>query len=336
MKYRMLGRTGLKVSEIGFGCGNVGGLIIRGTYEERLNAVRRALELGINYFDTAQSYGDGQSETNLGEVLTELNPKVIVATKVHIGDADLKDLTGSVQRSLESSLKRLQLDSVDVLYLHSRVSIEHSYEGLRRTLSIDDVLGKNGVADAFDNMRSQGLVRFIGFTGLGETKALHKIIDSDRFDVVQAYFNLLNPSAGYVMPKGYTGFNFAQLINRAEERNIGVAAIRVLAAGALGGKKARSGYASPVIRGPIVPGGEYGDNEKRSRKLNFLLSEDIPSIPQAALRFVLMHPGVSVAMVGFSNLTQIEEAASCSGKDPLPELSIKRLKTLWAKNFKEN
>jgi L-galactose dehydrogenase/L-glyceraldehyde 3-phosphate reductase len=77
MKYRILGRTKLKVSEIGFGCGNVGGLMIRGSREEQLKAVKLAVELGINYFDTASSYGDGRSERNLGHVLTELEPKVL-------------------------------------------------------------------------------------------------------------------------------------------------------------------------------------------------------------------------------------------------------------------
>ena len=85
MVYRILGRTGLRVSEIGFGCGNVGGLIIRGTQGERVEAVKRAVELGINYFDTAPSYGDGRSETNLGEVLDELQPDVVVATRARRG-----------------------------------------------------------------------------------------------------------------------------------------------------------------------------------------------------------------------------------------------------------
>ena len=69
MEYRMLGRTGLRVSALGFGCGNVGGLMIRGTPAERERALARALEHGVNYFDTAPSYGDGQSETNLGAAL---------------------------------------------------------------------------------------------------------------------------------------------------------------------------------------------------------------------------------------------------------------------------
>ncbi len=68
MEYRVLGRTGIRVSEIGFGCGNVGGLMVRGSHDEQVEAVSRALELGIDYFDTAPSYGDGRSETNLGRV----------------------------------------------------------------------------------------------------------------------------------------------------------------------------------------------------------------------------------------------------------------------------
>lgn len=74
MKYRVLGRTGIRVSEIGFGCGNVGGLMVRGSHEEQVEAVNRALELGIDYLDTAPSYGDGKSETSLGRVLEEQAP----------------------------------------------------------------------------------------------------------------------------------------------------------------------------------------------------------------------------------------------------------------------
>lgn len=335
MKYRMLGRTGLRVSEIGFGCGNVGGLFVRGTHGEQLDAVRCALELGINYFDTAPSYGNGRSEIHLGKVLAEFNHEVMVATKVRLDLDDMEDVEDVVQRSLEASLERLQMDSVDVFQLHSRVATERDGAGWRGALSIDDVLDKDGVADAFETMRSQGLVRFIGFTGLGEAKALHQVIDSGRFDLVQAYFNLLNPSAGYSMPSGFTGYDFRRLIDRAAEHNMGVAAIRVMAAGAVGGKQARAGHASPTIGGPMVPGSKYRDDENRAQKLSFLISGDVTSLPQAALRFALMHSCVSLALVGFSNLTQIEEVAACSGKAPLPELSLNRLRTLWAEDFGE-
>ena len=335
MKYRKIGKTGLHVSEIGFGCGNVGGLLIRGTHREQVKAVERALELGINYFDTAASYGNGQSEKNLGRVLGELSPNVIVASKVRLGREDLNDIKGAVQLSLKKSLERLHLDSIDILQLHSRIATKRDDETWRSALSIDDVLGENGVADAFETLRSQGLVRFTGFTGIGESAALHKVIDSDQFDVVQSYFNILNPSAGYKMPPGFIGYDFDRLIDRATEHKMGVIAIRVLAAGAVGGTLSRMGYASPKVGGPMVPGGEYNDDEDRTQKLDFLLSGDVASIPQAAIRFALMNSGISVVLVGFSNIYQIEEAAACSEQGPLPEWTIKKLKALWANNFIE-
>ena len=129
MEYKVLGRTGIRVSEIGFGCGNVGGLMVRGSHEEQVEAVSLAIELGIDYFDTAPSYGDGRSEANLGRVLEELRPEVTVATKVRISIEDMDDLQGAVERSLEASLRRLRMDSVDVLQLHSRVAMERDGEG---------------------------------------------------------------------------------------------------------------------------------------------------------------------------------------------------------------
>ena len=89
MEYRKLGRTGLEVSVVGFGCGNVGGLMIRGEHGDQVRAAARAMELGINYFDTASSYGNGQSEQNLGRVLNELSADVYVGTKVRLGPEDM-------------------------------------------------------------------------------------------------------------------------------------------------------------------------------------------------------------------------------------------------------
>jgi L-galactose dehydrogenase/L-glyceraldehyde 3-phosphate reductase len=330
MEYRVLGRTSIRVSEIGFGCGNVGGLMVRGSHEEQVEAVSRALELGFTYFDTAPSYGDGRSEANLGQVLEELSSDVTVATKVRISAEDLDDIQEAVERSLEASLKRLRMDSVDVLQLHSRVAMERDGEGWSGAIGLEDVLGEGGVADAFDSVRSQGLTRFIGFTGLGETEALHRVVESGRLDVVQAYCNMINPSSGWDVPDGFTGYDFGKLIDKATRLGMGVAAIRVMAAGALGGVKAREGHATPVVRGPMVPGGEYAADESRARSLDFLVSGDVSSLPEAAIRFVLMHRGVSVVLVGLSDLRQIDEAAACSGKGPLSESSMERLKDSWA------
>jgi L-galactose dehydrogenase/L-glyceraldehyde 3-phosphate reductase len=332
MKYRIMGRTGLDVSEVGFGCGNIGGLMIRSSHEEQIKAVELAIELGINYFDTAPSYGNGKSETNLGKVLSELDPNIILASKVRLTLEQLDDIPDAVERSVEGSLNRLQRDYVDVLQLHSRIALSRDSSEWPQALSIMDVLGENGVADAFDRLRRRGKTRFIGFTGLGETTALHKVIESKRFDVVQAYFNLLNPSAGHRVPDEFRGYNFKQLINKASEGGIGVAAIRVMAAGAVGGDGSRKGYAAPLVRGPMVLGGEYKRNQVRSSRLDFLVQGEIPSLPQAALKFVLMHSGVSTALVGFSNLNQIKEAAETTEFNHLPQSHVVKLQDLWSQS----
>ena len=102
MTYRQLGRTGLEVSSLGFGCGAVGGLLVKGDPAERTRVVARAIELGVNYFDTAAICGDGQSETNLGLVLEELGPPVVVGTKVRLL---AEEITGNLERAVTTSVE---------------------------------------------------------------------------------------------------------------------------------------------------------------------------------------------------------------------------------------
>ena len=119
MNYRPLGSTGLEVSEIGFGCGNVGGLMIRGEHRDQVRAVSRATDLGINYFDTASSYGNGQSETNLGRVLKELSADVYVGTKFRVTTHEPGRIKDNVIASVEESLSRLQREQVDLIQMHN-------------------------------------------------------------------------------------------------------------------------------------------------------------------------------------------------------------------------
>jgi aryl-alcohol dehydrogenase-like predicted oxidoreductase len=331
MKYRMLGKTGLRISEIGFGCGNIGGLMVRAPLVERLAAVKLALELGINYFDTAAAYGNGQSEKNLGEVLASIPQKVTVATKFAVTGKDLGDIPGTVRKSLENSLKSLRRNSVDILQLHTPLAVEDGNSS--RNIGLRSVLGPGGVADILDQLRSEGLVRFIGLTGLGETAALHQIIESQRFDLVQAYYNLINPSAAFAVPPAFSSQNFTGLIKQAGQNRMGVAAIRVLAGGALGGEAARTGYASPSVGGALVSGSEYEADRKRAEKLAFLVKADVATLSQAAIRFILGEPHVSIVLVGFSDLAQIEEAANCSDLGPLPQSDLDQLQKLWASDF---
>jgi aryl-alcohol dehydrogenase-like predicted oxidoreductase len=302
--------------------------MIRGSHEEQVEAVELALSLGINYFDTAPSYGDGKSESNLGKVLSKLEQNIILSSKVWPKTSQLDNLSDVVESSIEASLKRLQRDYVDILYLHSRITLGRESPKWPQSISIQDVLGENGVADVLDDIRRQGKTRFIGFTGLGETNALHRIVESKRFDVVQVYFNLLNPSAGYQVPAEFYAQNFEQIISKSGEHGMGVVAIRVMAAGAVGGEVSRKGYAAPSVD-TIVLGGEYEQNQNRSSRLDFLLQGEIQSLPQAALKFVLMHSGVKTALVGFSNLNHIKEAAETTDFNPIPAKIISKVQEIW-------
>ncbi len=120
MEMRVFGRTGMQLSVLGFGCGAVGGLMVRGDALDQERAIARAIAAGVNYFDTAVQYGNGESEKNLGRVLQRLNlVDVIVGTKVRLPSADFGSIAGAVTKSLEGSLTRLRRDRVDILHLHN-------------------------------------------------------------------------------------------------------------------------------------------------------------------------------------------------------------------------
>src|SRR6266545_5325196 len=123
MEMRTFGRSGMRVSILGFGCGAVGGLMVRGDPADQERAVARALEAGVNYFDTAVQYGNGESERNLGRTLRQLKPvNAIVSTKVRLPASDFGRIGDAVAASLEASLRRLGMERVDVFHLHNAIA----------------------------------------------------------------------------------------------------------------------------------------------------------------------------------------------------------------------
>src|SRR3990172_4387810 len=165
MEYRTLGRTGLKVSALAFGCGDVGGLMVRGEPADRERAIARAVELGINYLDTAPSYGSGQSEKNLGAVLRALRPPVIVGTKCRLSPADLADVPGAIARSVETSLGLLGRGRLDLFPLHNPIARLRS----ERRLGVADVL--DAVVPAVRRLQEQDKIRFFRVAALPPTPA---------------------------------------------------------------------------------------------------------------------------------------------------------------------
>ena len=328
MQYRMLGNTGLRVSEIGFGCGNVGGLMVRGSHDQQISSVRHALDLGINYFDTARAYGEGQSETNLGRVLDEIGEEVILSTKIRLEPDALQDIAAATASEVEQGLARLGRGSVDLIQLHTRL-VEKREPG-RFAMTPDEVLGPGGVIEAFKRLRDQGRVGFFGFTGLGDVEAIHALVDSGEFHSFQAYYNLLNPSAGQAVPEGFSALDYRRVIDRAAAGGMGVVVIRVLAAGVLSTVPESGGGSS---REPLSAGSDYERDVARAHKLSFLKDHGLESLPRAAIRFAFMKPEVSTVLVGFSNNAQIDEAAACSGAGPLPEAAMAGLREVWDRDF---
>jgi L-galactose dehydrogenase/L-glyceraldehyde 3-phosphate reductase len=325
MEYRELGRTGLRVSMLGFGCGNVGGLIIRGAHQDRVRAVARAMEAGINYFDTAPSYGNGQSEQNLGEVLRELKAGVYVGTKVRIAPQEFGDLAGAIRRSVETSLQRMGRDAVDLIQLHNHIAHQRSSEDA--CLGVSDVLGE--VVATFQSLQAEGKVRYYGITAVGDTAALHQVIDSGAVYTAQVCYNLLNPSAGHDVPDGFPSQDFGRLIDRAAAKRMGCIGIRVLAAGALSGVMERHPIAVPSVA-PIGTGPDYQADVQLAQTLSFLTAEGhATSLVEAAMRFAWTKPQLSTTLVGYSSLDHLEHALAAAQRGALPATVMQRLAQAW-------
>lgn len=323
MEYRRLGRTELRVSVLGFGCGNVGGLMIRGSPAERERAVARAVEIGVNYFDTAPSYGDGLSERHLGQALRTLNAPVYVGTKFRLDRSNMVDVAEAIVRSLEASLKRLGMEHTDLLQLHNHVGPPRG----NGALGVEEILQE--VVPVLARLRQQGKTRFFGITGLGDAGALHRVIEAGALDTIQVCYNLLNPSAGMEVPPGFPAQNFGGLLTRAREQRMGVIGIRVLAAGALGGVAERHPIAAPAVD-PLATGPDYAADVRRAEVLSVLVEEGhVQSLVEASVRFPLGNDAVSTVLVGYSSLEQLELAQDYASRGPLPRAVLQRLAALW-------
>ena len=130
MEMRVFGRTGMRLSILGFGCGAVGGLMVRGDPRDQERTIARAIAAGVNYFDTAVQYGNGGSEKNLGRILQKLKPSdVAVGTKVRLPSGDFHRISDAVVKSLEGSLTRLRLERVDIFHLHNAITVGGDLNG---------------------------------------------------------------------------------------------------------------------------------------------------------------------------------------------------------------
>ena len=323
MQLQTFGRTGMQLSVLGFGCGAVGGMMVRGDPADQERTIARAIAAGVNYFDTAVQYGDGESEKNLGRVLQKLKPaNVVVGTKVRLLPGEFGRIADAVTRSLEGSLARLNLDRVDIFHLHNAIA---ETEG-GSALSVRQVLGE--VVPAFERLRQQGKIRFLGITAVGSTAALHQVIDARTFDSAQVVYNMLNPSAAEELPVNYPAQDYGRLFNHTRAAGVGVVGIRVLAGGALSGSDERHPIASPAPA-PIGSAVSYDADLVRAGRLMPLVKEGFAtSLTEAATRFALSHPAMGTMLVGMATPQQFEDALAAVQKGPLSKAALDRLSAL--------
>ncbi len=219
MEYTILGRTGVRVSRLGWGGAPAGLKDYLRSYDPEdpaarqgvVEGVQRALELGVNYFDTAPAYGRGASESILGEALqnAETDQSVFIASKYGPWQKQ------ALRESVAGSLERLGRDHIDLLQLH----------GLSYTMDdAERILAPDGMADRMEALREEGLVRYIGFTSEDNNDALYRLIKSNRFDVMQICYNFVNQHP-YDPARP-----FGSLLV-AEEHGLGIAAMRPTTSG---------------------------------------------------------------------------------------------------------
>lgn len=335
MRYRVVGSTGMKVSEIGFGTGDNAGLLVKGTPQQQLEVVERALELGINYFDTSPDYGKGLAETNIGKAMRALGFRPIIATKVEVMPNELDHVADAVVESVEDSLKRLQVDWVDIVQIHNPPSIvtDTTVPGWLH-LGVNQYLGPDGALEGLERLRRDGKVRYFGFANEdADADAVSILLESRAFHHINVWYDLLNPTGGLPKPDGLDiQHDYGQFMDRALELGVGISVIRPLAGGVLTDHAVAGGGRHPLAGGGLTRNADmYQAMVERAKPFAFL-SRPGQKLSEASYRFILQHPAVSSVLGGFSEMAHLEEAAACSGADPLSAEDMARLDMVWRSN----
>lgn len=311
MRYRRLGRTGLEVSEIGFGAwgigGDAGGAVAYGPVDrdQSIRALQAALARGVTFYDTSDFYGHGRSEELIGEAFAGRRAEVVVASKGGML-ADGKSMDFSVdylRRALEGTLRRLRSDYVDLYQLHSPAP---------------EAYGDETVA-FFQSAQREGKVRAIGLSARSPQEALAGV-ERYGFPCVQVNFNLLDQRAVE-----------CGLFERAAKDDVGVVVRTPLCFGFL---TARYGANDAFHERDHRSRWSVGQRERwaGAPELFRPLIEEIPgqTPAQFALRYCLSHPCISVAIPGMLNETHVEENAAASELAPLAGPSLERVESIYS------
>jgi aryl-alcohol dehydrogenase-like predicted oxidoreductase len=312
MKYRKLGRTNFEISEMGYGAWGVGGTQwLGGSDDESLAALRRAIELGLNFIDTALAYGAGHSERLVGQVVRDAGRRIYVATKVPPKNQLWPARPGIgieqvfpydyILRSTERSLKNLGVETIDLLQLH---------------VWNPEWIARDEWRRAFEELKRSGKARAVGISiNDHQPDSALEIVETGLIDTVQVIYNIFDQS-----PE-------RNLFPLAVARDIGVIARVPLDEGSLTGKIDEQTRFAP---GDFRVGYFRGDRKKQVRDLGV----DAASLPEIALRFCLSHPAVSTAIPGMRSLRNAEANCAVPDKGALPQETLAVLRRhAWDRNF---
>lgn len=304
---RPLGGTGLAIPVLAFGAGPVSALMTDAAARDRQRAtIQQALALGMDWFDTAATYGNGASETSLGWALRELgaSKSVRIGTKVRLTAEQLSDIRGAVRASVEGSLRRLGVNSVVLLQLHNSITRQRGDQPT--SITANDVLRPGGVLEAFDQLRRERLIQHFGLTGLGDAESLNEVLGAGEWATAQVNLNLCDPSSPLITP--------------APDRSPALLTIRVFAGGALAGKPP----SAHTLTTKFFPLPIYERDLRRAEAMRRVLPPDV-SLPEAAVRFAAHHRSVTAAIIGFGSPAEVEDAARWAANGPLPDELVAKL-----------
>jgi len=321
LKTNILGRTGLPVSVLGFGCGFVGGLMVQGSAAEQEAAVALCADLGVSYFDTAPHYGNGRSEENLGRALSRSKSKPLVGTKVMVPTAKDANIPQAIRASVELSLGRLGIGRIELLQVHNGISSNPVGNGLRPETVLEEIVPE------LKSLQAAGKIRFIGMSGLGETASIAGLIASGEFDTAQLVLSLLNPSAA--LPAGSTceAQDYEGILTSAEHKRMGTIGIRALAGGALVGTADRHPIAMAKVD-PIGSSTSYAEDVDKARLFTPLVKEGFAdSLLDLAIRYSISF-GLSTVVLGFSSLDHVKAAAKSVERGPLSSEILARIEAI--------
>ena len=312
MKYRMLGKTGLRVSVIGLGTMVHAGHFGPMKDEESLGAIETALELGVNFIDTSDAYGAGYSETLLGNALKGRREKVILATKG--GNVMTGPNRGQrvfepdyISRVMDESLQRLGTDYIDLYQLHNPTV---------------EVIEKGEVWSVLERAKQAGKIRHYGVS-INSMEEGIAAVKNGRAETIQVEYNLLAQEPA------------EKIFLLAEQANVGIIARVPLRRGILTGKMSladETRFQGEDVRARSFKGEAFAKELAKADQLRFLVHGEVRTFVQAALAFCIAHPAVSITIPGARNSAQMGENAAGADVE-IPRADLDRVAELWRRGF---